>query len=103
MAYISPASTSLPAATLTPPSATPIPLPTRAAYILNTTIDYDRHIVSVDETIAYPNHTGQSLDKLVLAIAPNLWPNCFTLTRLSIDNIQITDYTINLHRLDVTL
>jgi phosphatidylethanolamine-binding protein (PEBP) family uncharacterized protein len=43
-------------------------------------MDYDRHIVSVDETISYPNHTGQRLHKLVLAITPNLWPNCFTLT-----------------------
>jgi hypothetical protein len=102
-AIIIPATTPILAATSIPPSATPIPIPARAAYILNTSVDYDLHIVSVDETITYPNHTGQSLEKLVLAIVPNLWPNCFTLTGLSIDNIQVTDYTINLYRLEFTL
>ncbi len=66
-------------------------------------MDYDLHIVSVDETIVYPNHSGQSLDKLVFAIAPNFWPNCFSLTSISIDNIPITDYVLNAHRLDVPL
>jgi hypothetical protein len=102
-AFISPSSIYIPAITSTPPPATPIPIPARPAYILNTTMDYDRHTVSVDETIVYPNHTGLSLDKLVLAIVPNLWLNCFTLTSLSMDNIQITDYTINAHRLEVAL
>jgi len=66
-------------------------------------IDYDLHIVSVDETIIYPNHTGQSLDKLVLAVAPNFWPSCFSLTNLSVENIPIMDSTLNAHRLDVPL
>lgn len=101
--FTAPISAQPPAVVATPPLPTPIPIPARAAYILNTTIDYDRHIVSVDEIIVYPNHTGQSLDKLALAIVPNLWPNCFSLTSLSADNIQITDYTINAHRLDATL
>ena len=90
--------TETPAATITP-----IPIPEREKYTLNTTIDYDLHIVSVDETIMYPNHSGQSLDKLVLAIAPNLWPNCFSLTSLSMDNIPLTDYVLNAHRLDAPL
>lgn len=81
----------------------PTPLPEREKYTLNTTIDYDRHIVSVDETIAYPNHTGQSLDKLVLAVAPNLWPNCFSLISSSINDTPVTNYTLNAHRLDIPL
>ena len=98
-----PPATVLSAATSTPPSPTPIPIPAHPAYTLNITIDYDLHIVSVDETIVYPNHSGQSLDKLVFAIAPNFWPNCFSLTSLSIDNIPITDHELNAHRLDVPL
>jgi hypothetical protein len=66
-------------------------------------MNYDLHIVFVDETIVYPNHTGQTLDKLVFAVASNLWPNCFSLTSLSIDNIPVTDYELNAHRLDVPL
>ncbi|HET7142380.1 MAG TPA: M1 family metallopeptidase [Anaerolineales bacterium] len=81
----------------------PTPLPEREKYTLNTTIDYDRHIVSMDETIAYPNHTGQSLDKLVLAVAPNLWPNCFSLISLSINDTPVTNYTLKAHRLGIPL
>jgi len=84
-------------------SITPTPIPGHEKYTLNTTIDYDRHIVSVDETIMYPNHTGQNLDKLVLAVAPNFWSNCFSLSTLMVDNIPITDYTLYAHRLDVPL
>ena len=57
----------------------------RAKYTLNTTIDYDAHIVTVDETILYPNHTGSQLNTLVLAIVPNLWPGSFNLISISID------------------
>ncbi len=78
-------------------------IPEREKYILNTTIDYDLHVVTVDETIIYPNHTSQSLDKLVLAVASNFWPNCFSLTNVSVDNIPITNHTLNDHRLDVPL
>ena len=78
-------------------------IPKREKYTLNTTIDYDQHTVIVDETILYPNHTGQNLDKLVLAVAPDLWLNCFSLTGLSIDNIPISDYTLDAHRLDLPL
>jgi len=39
----------------------------------------------------------------VLAIAANLWPNCFSLTSFSVDNVTVTDYTLNAHRLDVSL
>jgi len=98
-----PAATSIPTSTTIPPSATPPPIPGRPAYILNTIIDYDRHLVTVDESIVYPNHTGQSLDTLNLAVVPNLWPNCFYLTSLTVDDIPVTDYILSGHRLDVSL
>jgi len=55
------------------PTNTPAPVLERAQYKLNTTIDYDLHTVSVDETILYPNLTGNQLNTLVIAIVPNLW------------------------------
>lgn len=86
---------------------TPIPktpdIPIREKYILNTVIDYDRHFVTVEETIIYPNHTGQPLDKLTLAIAANLWPNCFDLTQLAVDGVPVTNFSLNAHQLDITL
>jgi hypothetical protein len=44
-------------------------------YSLDTIIDYDRHF-TVDETITYPNTSGQALDSLTLPWQP-IWPNCF--------------------------
>lgn len=88
-------------------SATPIAstpnIPARAAYTLNTVINYDHHLVTVDETIIYPNYTGQPLNSLTLAIAANLWVNCFKLTQITVDNIPVTDSGLNAHRLDIPL
>jgi hypothetical protein len=96
-------STPIPTATATPiPSPTPIPAPARATYTLNTMIDYDLHTVTVDEVAIYPNHTGQNLDRLVLAAVPNLWSGSFTLTSFSIDGASAT-YTLDGQRLEVTL
>ena len=74
-------SSSIPTTTPTNLPPTSIPIPPRPIYTLNTIIDYDRHFVSVDEIILYPNHTGERLEFLTLAIAANLWPNCFRLER----------------------
>jgi len=79
------------------------PVPSHEKYILNTVIDYDAHRVTVDETIIYPNHTGQPLNSLTLSIAANLWANCFDLNSLKVDGAPITDYTLNGHRLDIPL
>src|SRR6185436_16730645 len=66
-------------------TATPIPARPRALYTLNTTIDYAEHIVAVDETILYPNHSGQTLNSLVLAVVPNLWVSCLALNSVAVD------------------
>ena len=96
-------STSLPAFTPTIPPSTPVPIPAHPVYALTATFDYDRHFVSVDESILYPNHTGTSLDFLTLAIAANLWPNCFRLESIMVDEIPVTGFTLDGHRLDVPL
>jgi hypothetical protein len=109
-----PSSTPIPSSTASP-TETPTPLPTetstptlvpapaRATYTLNTTIDYYAHIVSVDETIVYPNHTDQTLDSLVLAVVPNLWVNCFTIQSMAVDGTPVNDYTVTGQRLDLNL
>jgi hypothetical protein len=82
---------------------TKIPIPPRPAYKLDTTVDYDRHRVWVEETIVYPNQSGVQLEKLVLAIAANLWPNCFYLDTIRVNDIPVTDYTLTAHRLEIPL
>jgi len=85
------------------PTATPIPAPERAKYTLDTTVDYDAHTITVDETILYPNQTGKQLNALVIAVVPNLWSESFNLTGLSINGTPVTTYTLNGQRLDIAL
>src|SRR5688572_18028954 len=87
---------------------TPVPVDVRVAldhpkYILDTVIDYERHFVTVDETIVYPNRSGQALNSLTLSIAANLWPGCFSLTGISVDGVQIAEYGLSGHQLDIPL
>jgi len=85
------------------PTNTPLPTLERARYTLNTTIDYDAHTVTVDQTILYPNLTGNQLNALVLALTPNLWDGSFSLTGISIDGQSVTTYTLDGQRLDISL
>src|SRR5512133_595638 len=89
---VTPTASLVPTVTITPmptdiptPTATPEPVIERAKYTLDTTVDYDAHTVAVNETILYPNHTGNQLNSLVIAVVPNLWNGSFTLTGLSIN------------------
>ena len=99
-----PTSTATPIPTPTStPSPTPSPARARASYTLNTTIDYDAHTVKVDETILYPNHTGQQLNSLVIALVPNLWDGSFSMSGMWINDERLSTYTVNGQRMDVTL
>lgn len=99
-----PLPTDIPAA---PTPIPPTPIPTRGAarpaYTLDTTVDYNAHKVTVNETIVYPNHSGVQLDRLVLAIAANLWQNCFYLNSIQADGAPVTNYTLTAHRLEIPL
>jgi aminopeptidase N len=53
--------------------------------VLRLSLDYAAHLAQVDERITYTNQSGTTLDELVLAVEPGLWPGAFTLTSLSID------------------
>lgn len=107
---VTPTASLIPTATITPmptdiptPTATPAPVLERAKYTLDTTVDYDAHTVAVNETILYPNHTGNQLNSLVIAVVPNLWNGSFALTGLSINGSPITTYTLAGQRLDIAL
>lgn len=85
------------------PTATPAPAPERAQYTINATIDYANKTVGVDQTILYPNHSGERLSNLVLAVVPNLWPGGFNLTGLSVDGATISDYNLGGQKLEFAL
>ena len=102
---ISQASPSLPPITTptVPPTPTAVPAPARAQYTMNAVLDYAAKSVAVDETIIYPNHSGQPLTDLVLAVEPNFWQNCFTLKSLSLDGAAVTNSTLEGQKLSLTL
>ena len=81
----------------------PLPAPERAKYTINATLDYAAKTVSVDQTIAYPNRSGEELSNLVLAVEPNMWPGSFNLTSLNVDDTQITTYDLQGQRLEFSL
>jgi len=91
------------AETSTSPTPSTSTIPDREKYILDTIVDYDRHLVTVDETIIYPNHSDQQLSSMTLAISANLWPNCFTLVNIAVDDLPVTNFVLNAHRLDIPL
>jgi len=94
-----PTFTPAPTATFTP---TPPPAPERAFYTLNVLMDYDAHRVTVDETIIYPNHTGNQLNALTLAAVPNLWSG-FAIQSVRVDDEPLSAYWLDGQRLDVAL
>jgi hypothetical protein len=77
--------------------------PAAEKYEIDAVMDYERHFMTVEEIITYPNRTGVTLDSLTLAVAPNLSPNCFDLIRLSVDGLSATNYHLDQHRLNIKL
>ena len=87
------------------PSATPTLVPTiaRPKYTFYITLDYRRKKLSVDQTIVYPNATGETLRDLVLAVVPNIWGAMSKLTKLEVDGKSVTDYKLEGQGLTVHL
>lgn len=84
----------------TPESAAPGP---RTLYTFYVTLDYYNHAASVNESIRYTNNTGQALTRIVLSVEPNQWPGCFSLTSLAQDGMALSDFSLDGHRLTVSL
>jgi hypothetical protein len=97
---IPPTSTPHPTATAT---ATAVPVPARAQYTMNVVMDYAAKSITVDETIGYPNLSGQDLTNLVLAVEPNLWPGCFVLNLLSLNGTPVAGYQLDGQKLWIPL
>ena len=99
-----PTDASLPTETPTIASTLP-PALGRPQYTLDLQLNYSAKAATVNETILYPNWTGETLTNLVLAVEPNLWSGGFSLKSIAVDDQAVTDYTLeNLNqRLEVQL
>jgi hypothetical protein len=85
-----------------PPSSTPVTPTARPQYLLFAVMDYTRKRISVDELIAYTNHTGETLGSLVLAVDPNMYTDCFALKSVTVGGVNAS-YTLQGIEMDVTL
>ena len=86
-------------------TATPLPQPTapsqtaRTQYTLYALLDYYGHQLAVDQTIAYTNQTGTTLNEIVMAVEPNLRGG-FTLEHILVNGVQL-NYDLSGQRLTV--
>ena len=109
-----PTSTALPTATALPPTETPLPptetpLPTptaipleRAQYTIYATLDYNAKTVEVEQSILYPNKSGETLNDLLLAVEPNYWASGIILHELTVDGAAV-NYSLEGQRLTIPL
>jgi hypothetical protein len=106
-----PPSTEIPPTNPALPTDTPTVIPTvppdreRPQYVIDLQLNYSAKAANVNQTIIYPNWTGETLSNLIFAVQPNLWNGGFSLKSISIDNQPVTNYTIeNINqRLEVQL
>ena len=91
------------------PTETPTAVPTlppalaRPQYAIDLQLNFTAKAASVNQTIVYPNWTGETLNNLVLAVIPNLWSGGFSLKSLSVDGQPVANYTIETQRLEIPL
>ena len=89
------------------PTETPIPAPTevpleRAQYTMYVTLDYAAKTVEVEQTILYPNKSGETLNDLLLAVEPNYWASGIVIHQLEVDGAAV-NYTLDGQRLSIPL
>lgn len=65
-------------------------------------MDYGAHTLAVNESIHYPNLTGETLPELVLAVETNRWPGCLNLGMILIDGQTPRLSVLNGIRLELT-
>ena len=87
------------------PTATPTPVPDPLSkYTLSAQLDYDTHLVNVDQQISYVNTTASELSELLLLVEPNSYPNGFSLGELTWENEEpISNYTLTGRELIIPL
>jgi hypothetical protein len=73
-------------------------------YKLSALLDYEGHRLSVDQSIAYVNHTGLELPDLLLLVEPNRYPGSFTLSEIAWEDGQpVSGYSLTGAQLHIPL
>ena len=75
------------------PSPTPSPLPS-TSYTLTAVLNYDTHLLVVDERIDYTNRSPDALDELLLLVEPLHYPGAFNLKGIALeDGTSVQDFS----------
>ena len=91
-------------ATETPTAVSTLPPAlARPQYAIVLQLNFTARAAAVNQTIVYPNWTGETLNNLVLAVIPNLWSGGFSLKSLAIDGQPVANYTLQTQRLEIPL
>lgn len=82
-----------------PESPSPVPLQPEESfsqYALSAILDYDAHVLQVEQQILYLNHTEVELHEILLLVEPNRYPGSFTLNSLNWENgAPIDGFSLN--------
>ncbi len=85
------------------PSPTPSPLP-RTSYTLTAVLNYDTHLLVVDERIDYANRSPDALDELLLIVESLHYPGAFNLKGIAWeDGTTAQDFSYDGAMLHLTL
>ena len=99
--------TPLPPTPITAPVTTAAPppaAPSRTNYIMYATLDFEDHIMDVEQTIRYYNNTGVALSDIVLSVQPIRYgSNVFVLNSVAQDNTALSTYTLGNQSLTLSL
>ena len=96
--------TDIPKSTATiDPTNTAEPTPTtdtfvksdKTFYDYSVELDYNKHILYVEETIKYINHTGNSIGELIIIVPPNSKEEVIKIKELRIDDVSTDEYSLD--------
>jgi hypothetical protein len=91
------------------PTESPSPEPqqpeeTFSQYVFSAVLDYNTHILQVEQQINYVNHTGVELLEILLLVEPNRYPGGFILNSLGWENGEpIEAFNLNVNELLIPL
>lgn len=76
----------------------------RTDYMIEATLDYDRHLASVDQTIRYTNRSAEPLPALILIVEPVFYAGTFELKDIGLEGgPRLEELTWEKTRLEVAL
>jgi hypothetical protein len=81
----------------------PAPLTEYPEYHMQVRLDYNNHLIEVEQTVNYSNHSGEDIKELALVVEPLRTPETFKLRSLLLDQQPVEGYVLSDARLTIPL